>query len=159
MNKNFLTALDETCGLSVQENQGLVSTPGKPMNSHEEARSWLDALLKDPTASGWAQFSDANVLIETGAMRETPAGVLLAAELHLSGAGKDESHHLRFDGSGWITAIITQAQNEGSILETRTFISSGKGSLHYQVAWKPDAASGALRPDVFRLINPKALKS
>jgi hypothetical protein len=158
MNKNFLIALHEICGLHVQEDQSLTSTPGKLMKSSNEAQTWLNGLLKDPTATGWAQFSDANVLIEGGALHDAPRGVLLSAELHLGGADKDESHHLRFDGSEWITAIITQAQNAGSILETRTFISSGKGRLHYQVAWKPDATSGALRPDVFRLINPQALK-
>ena len=160
MNKNFLTALGTTCGLSVQENQGLTSNPGASLKSNEDAWAWLNDLLKDPTATGWAQFSDANVLIESGAMHETPAGVLLAAEVHLSGPDKktDESRHLRFNGIEWITAIITQAQNEGCILETRSFISSAKGRLNYQVAWKPDAASGALRPDVFRLINPKAIK-
>ena len=144
-------------------------TPGKSLQMSEPVRytaapdafeKWWQPFAADPTAYGWAQFSGANVLVRHGTVQGSPNGLLLAAELHLSST--NTSHHLRFDGTGWIATIITPIDDPNGVLEQRTFIhsadKSAKMKLHYQVAWQPDPKSGALRPTTSRLINPSAAK-
>ncbi len=111
--------------------------------------TWLTDRLTQ-NATGWVQYSDANVWIADGKPSSQAKGVLIAAELFIPGA---ESYNLRHDGADWIARKIIRKDCPDSLLESRTLLhSDGKTSLTYEVAWQP--VRGVLRPVAFRLVSP-----
>lgn len=115
---------------------------------------WQERLNR--RATGWAQFSDANVWVQDGQFSvapNQPQGLLLAAELQE--AEGDVSHHLRHDGAKWIATRITRVATAGAFLEKRTYLRTEANSLlDYEVAWQPGPEL-ALRPMAFRFIRSR----
>ncbi|CAK0739210.1 hypothetical protein CCP3SC1AL1_1010004 [Gammaproteobacteria bacterium] len=111
-------------------------------HKQEDVIQWWRKLEQ---ATGWAQFSDANVWFKKGNPSREYAGILISAEIWIS----ETSYHLRPNEVGWIATKLTSVPDPNGVIEIRTLMHSIKGfdPLTYEVAWdgKP------LRPISFRL--------
>jgi len=133
-------------GCDLQPGRTLKCTP-EPLADIAAVRAWWEARQKEEL-TGWAQFTDANVLILQGQPDRATSGVLLAAELYLPDA--QVSHHLRQTAAGWVGVKIEAIAQPGDYLQTQTLLGrSGAQALTYEIAW----TGSPLRRAAFRLVQ------
>jgi len=140
----------EKWGRCVEPGRGIgMGEPARLSSPQSVSTWWRNILQKHP--SGWAQFSDSNVIVIDGkAEHKESDGVLLAAELYLPDSSA--SFQLRTSGRKWVAVELTEVPCEFSVLETETFHGrAGVQSLTYQVAW----AGVPLRRSAVRLVSMK----
>ncbi|MEZ0295586.1 MAG: hypothetical protein ACAI35_03935 [Candidatus Methylacidiphilales bacterium] len=157
MSDPFISQLKEL-GCTAESKVSLATAAGETISDSETALQWFEQLC-GMKATGWAQFSGANVWVDSGSPKSKPEGILLAAEFHI--ADPDESYRLRHDGKGWIAVKIVRKDNvDNAFLERRGLLRADTKPptlLEYEVAWEADKDE-PFRPIASRFIGTRVVR-